>query len=461
MWEAIVRVLKRSPLNLVHLLASLFRGRAHFKKSVASKWVFDPSSIPYQEQFTAYLREEKQSGRRLVLATASHRSTAEAIAEHCGLFDLVIATDAATNLKGRNKLSAIRTLVGDHFVYAGDSAADLPIWEAADAAVLVNVRPSLTDRVKAETPIEVEFRDAQPGIRTWTRALRLHQWLKNLLIFVPLLTTFSFQSSHELQAAFLAFFSFSLVASATYLFNDLWDLDSDRAHPRKRLRPLASAQVSIISAILAALGLLLLGFLIAFSISASFALMLTLYMTVTVSYSWMLKRYVLIDVIVLSILFTLRILAGSVAIQVPVTTWLLAFSIFVFLSLALVKRCSELVSLSASQATAASGRDYQVSDLVVLWPLGASAAMAAVVVFGLFINAPDTVSRYASPQFLWLAAIALIYWLSRLWLKTARGEMHDDPIIYTMKDRASIVVISAMVLVAVTARFVDSSAWFR
>jgi 4-hydroxybenzoate polyprenyltransferase len=253
----------------------------------------------------------------------------------------------------------------------------------------------------------------------------------------------------------LAFLAFSFAASATYVVNDLWDLESDRAHPRKRLRPFASARLPILHGLAVAAGALLLAFVLAFVVSTSFFLMLLLYLALTSAYSWALKEYVLIDVLMLSLLYTLRILAGSVAVGIATSSWLLAFSVFMFLSLALVKRCAELVSLGESGAEATRGRDYRVTDLVVLWPLGVGAALSAVVVFGLFVSAPETQSRYGTPAMLWLVAIGLIYWLARLWVKTSRGEMHDDPVVYAIKDRGSRVTLFVMIVVMLAAHFLN------
>jgi 4-hydroxybenzoate polyprenyltransferase len=251
----------------------------------------------------------------------------------------------------------------------------------------------------------------------------------------------------------LAFLAFSLTASATYLVNDLWDLGSDRAHPRKRLRPFACARLPIIQGVPVAATLLALALVLGWYISVAFVGILIAYLIMTSIYSALLKDKVLVDVVMLSVLYTIRILAGAVAIGVLPSEWLLAFSVFIFLSLALVKRCSELVSLRSQGKVSTLGRDYWVDDLVVLWPMGVAAAMSSVVVFGLFINSAETHVRYSSPALLWLVAIVLTYWLGRLWIKTARGEMHDDPVIFAAKDQGSQVAIFVMVMIAVLSRF--------
>lgn len=451
--ESLIKLVRQSPFNLLRLLSWLLNGRAGFKQKVADRVIISAGHLPYCEPLLEYLRSEKGKGRRIALATAAHQSIASGVSAHLGIFDEVLSTQAGHNLKGKVKLEAIRQRFGHEFVYAGDSQADIPIWKAAKAAILVGVSPAIAAAVRQEVPIEQVFPKANVGPAVWLRALRVHQWLKNLLVFVPLLTGFSFMEMDKLANTIVAFLSFSFAASATYVVNDLWDLENDRAHPRKRLRPFACAQIPILHGLAVAAAMLVIAFVLAFAVSKGFFLMLFVYLFLTSAYSWVLKEIVLVDVLMLSILYTLRILAGSVAIGVATSTWLLAFSVFMFLSLALVKRCAELLSLVQNGAASTRGRDYQVSDLVVLWPLGVGAALSAVVVFGLFISAPETHARYASPQLLWLVAIGLVYWLARLWIKTSRGEMHDDPVIYAIKDRGSRVAVMAMIITTVIAHF--------
>ncbi|MBD9354464.1 UbiA family prenyltransferase [Methylomonas albis] len=451
--ESVITVCKRQPMAIFKLPIWLLKGRAAFKARVANAASLTVESLPYRSDLLEYLRAEKRRGRRLVLATAAHIDIADAVAQHLNLFDQVLASDEDINLKGANKLEAIRQAVGPNFVYAGDSKADLPIWQAAQAAILVNTSKAVAKTVRQNTPVEQEFAAKANQLRLWLRALRVHQWLKNLLIFVPLLTAFSFQDFDKLSAAILGFFAFSLAASATYMGNDLWDLDSDRNHPRKKFRPFASAELPILKGLGAAFGLLALGLVLAFNVSQAFLGMLLLYLTVTTTYTWWLKTYVLVDVMVLSLLYTLRIIAGSVAASVNTSSWLLAFSVFIFFSLALVKRCSELVVLQQKGRDTTHGRDYRTADLAVLWPLGVSSALCAVVVFGLFISAAETQARYLNPQILWFVAIGLIYWLARLWIKTARGEMHDDPLVFAVRDNGSRITILLMLMTVLAAHF--------
>lgn len=452
--ESVVKLVKQSPWNLVRLAMLLPKGKAVFKCFVAANTTFSAATLPYREPLLHYLRNERGGGRRLILATASQITIAEGVSAHLGIFDEVIATETV-NLKGRNKLDAIRKTVGEDFAYAGDSAADLPIWESAKAAILVGTSDTVSAAVRRVLPVEAEFPRAPVQLRTWAKALRMHQWAKNLLIFVPVLTAFSFLDVAKLIDSVVAFLAFSFVASATYVVNDLWDLESDRIHPRKRRRPLASAEMPIVSALAISVVCLATGFVLAGMLSVHFVLMLALYLLGTISYTSILKQYVLVDVIVLSLLYTLRIVAGTVAIGVATSTWLLAFSLFLFLSLALVKRCSELVALEKAGGATTSGRDYRVTDLTVLWPIGVGTAMSSVVVFGLFISSPATAARYGTPLALWLVALGLVYWLSRLWIKTARGEMYDDPIVYAIQDRVSRIVVFFMTFTMIAAHYFE------
>lgn len=453
--ESVIKLIKQAPLTLLRLPLWVLKGRASFKESVASHVNISAEHLPYRESLLAYLHSEKEKGRQIILATAAHKSIAEGVSTYLGIFEEVFSTDSNRNLKGKIKLETIQERFGKKFVYAGDSRADLPIWKAAEAAILVGVTPDIAKAIHGDVPVEQEFPREDVGFTVWLRALRIHQWLKNLLLFVPLLTAFSFLETENLITMIIAFLAFSFAASATYIMNDLWDLENDRAHPRKRLRPFASAKLPILQGLVVAATVLVIAFVMASAVSKGFFLMLLLYLVFTSAYSLVLKEYVLIDVLMLSLLYTWRILAGSVAIEITTSYWLLTFSAFMFLSLALVKRCAELVPLDQKGTGATQGRDYRVTDLVVLWPLGVGAALSAVVVFGLFISAPETQSRYATPNLLWIVAVGLVYWLARLWIKTSRGEMYDDPIVYAIKDHGSRVTIIAIITIMLAAHFLS------
>ncbi|WP_423394297.1 UbiA family prenyltransferase [Burkholderia sp. LMG 21824] len=454
--ESVICVIKRQPANLLRLPLWLAGGRAAFKGKVAEQADLRAETLPYRKPLVDYLARERESGRRIVLATAAHRSIAEQVDTHLGLFDLVIATSGDTNMKGVAKLACIREQLGEDFVYAGDSKADMPIWAGAKGAILAGVAPNVATDVRNSVPVEREFENERAGLSTWCKALRVHQWLKNLLLFVPLLTAFAFFDADKVTTLALAFLAMSLGASATYICNDLWDLDNDRRHPRKRNRAFASGALSIMQGLGGAALLLAVAFALAFAVSTGFAAMFALYLVLTTAYSWRLKSVVLLDVVVLSLLYTHRIVAGAIAADILVSRWLLAFSVLAFLSLALVKRCSELVLLRQSDKHVSAGRDYRVGDLEVLWPFGIGASLAAVVVFGLFISAPETAARYTIPHLLWLVQIGLIYLFGRLWIATVRGAMHDDPIVHILENRGSFGMLCVMVALVLAAHFVPA-----
>ena len=451
--ECALRLLWRQPWMLLAMIYWLFGGKAALKAHIAERVTLNVALLPYSEAFVDWLRAQSAAGRRLVLASAGNERTVNAVAAHFGLFCDVLASNAQHNLAGTAKLRAIRLHAGDEpFVYAGNGPVDLEVWGGGAAAVLVNPSRGLEAAARAVTTVEAVFETRRRGVGVWLRAIRLHQWLKNLLIGVPLITAFRLQDIDAWIAATLAFVAFGLVASATYLFNDLGDLDADRRHPRKRSRPLAAGDVSLLAAIVAAIGMLLAGLALAAWVSLSFLLVLAAYLVTTVAYSLHLKRLMLMDVLCLAGLYTLRIVAGAVAIGVELSNWLLAFSMFLFLSLALVKRCAELVSLQSVDRPAVPGRDYRAADLPVFLAMGVASGFMSVLVLALFIDIATTVAQYAHARWLWLLCPVMLYWVGRLWVKTTRGEMHDDPIVYSLRDRASWLCLVALAGIAWAAR---------
>ncbi|TNC82675.1 MAG: UbiA family prenyltransferase [Oleiphilus sp.] len=452
--EAILLLIKARLLYLFALPFWLLSGKSRFKSEINARISIPVELLNYNQELIQYLKDQKQKGRRIVLATASHIDVAKRVAEHLQLFDQVLASDDKRNLKGKTKLAEIQKTLGPAFSYAGDANADIPIWNAATSVILVDTSAKIEQRYRHDNKLELSIRHPSTSLKEWIKAFRVHQWVKNALVFVPLIMLFAFETSMILNTC-LAALAFSLLASATYLFNDLFDLFSDRAHRTKQYRPLPAGRISIEQAIMAMLGMGFLSLIIALQVNTLFLLILLTYLVMTVSYSLILKRYVLLDTIMLSLLYTIRIVAGSAAIGTATSEWLLAFSVFMFLSLALVKRCSELVVLKASEKESSRGRDYRVSDLAVLWPLGVGSAITSVAIFCQYISNPAIQVRYSSPGLLWLAAPALIYWLSRLWIKTSRGEMHDDPIVYAFSNKGSLYTIMFVLLVVILAHLLD------
>lgn len=286
------------------------------------------------------------------------------------------------------------------------------------------------------------------------RALRVYQWTKNLLVFVPLLTSFQFSQAEDIIACVQAFVAFSLCASATYILNDFFDLESDRLHPRKKTRPLASGKLKISHGLIASFVLMAAGLAAGAFTSTALLLVLIAYVATTIAYSVHLKGFVLLDVIVLAGLYAIRLFAGAVAISVEISVWLFAFAFFLFVSLALIKRCAELVMFEAQGVDAKRGRDYRVTDLRILWPLGIAMGVSSIVVFAFYLNSPEVSGRYGRPEALWVVPVALLYWLGRMWIKTSRGEMTDDPLIFALRNRGSLIAIGAMLAATLAAYFI-------
>jgi 4-hydroxybenzoate polyprenyltransferase/phosphoserine phosphatase len=451
LFESFLLSIKRNPFSLFRWLICLVRGKAHLKSELAKQVNIAPHRLPYQTQLLDFLMAEAVKGRPVYLATASDRKYADEIARHLdGIFCGVLASDGSTNLKGGEKLSAILRLCKDSpFDYAGNSAADLPIWRRARNAVLVNPsRPLVLNRRVPN--VSRVFEDRTNRSHALLKMIRPHQWLKNLLLFVPLLTGHVW-SIAALGVTFCGFLAFSLIASGTYVLNDMFDVDSDRTHPDKCTRPFAAGTVSPVAGLFLSGMLLSVGFTLGYLLGLPFALVLLGYLCVTIAYSIQLKQYVLIDILVLAGLYTIRLFAGAVPVRIELSFWLVAFSIFVFFSLALVKRCAELKTLGQIGIRSTSGRDYQSTDLPILMAMGIASGYAAVLVLALFINSPDVAQRYAHPQVLWLVCPLLFYWISRLWIKTGRDEMRDDPIIFTVMDRGSRYIVGAIILAVIVA----------
>lgn len=453
--ESAIALLKANPLYLFLFPVWLLQGKAHLKRQIAERARLNAECLPYHAEFLAFLREQHRTGRRLVLASASDERLAMQVARHLGLFGEVIASDGVNNLSGQRKCEALRTRFGAAgFAYAGNGKVDLPVWAGAGGCVVVNASPRLAARAsRTAPPLRVFARDAGAGarVRAFLEAIRVHQWVKNLLVFVPLLTAHQLADVVVLSSAALAFVAFSLCSSSVYLLNDLLDLEADRQHPTKRNRPFASGELSLLTGMVAIPLLLLASIGLALLLPADFLLALLAYFALTLAYSFHLKQVVLLDVVVLAILYTTRIIAGAVAIAVPVSPWLLAFSMFLFLSLALVKRFAELRALRVANKQNAKGRGYSAGDLEQLASLGAASGYVSVMVLALYINSHEVTVLYKNPAALWLICPVILYWVSRVWLLAHRGQMHQDPIVFAIKDRGSYAVaafIGAAMLLA-------------
>lgn len=448
--DGICLFVRRRPLEFWRLGVWVTGGKAHLKKEVASRAEVDASRLPYNRQVLRFLQEQRQEGRRVYLATGADGQLAERVAAHLGIFDGVLATDGRTNLTRERKLERLKELFGE-FDYIGNSGADLTLLAHAQQAMIAN--PTWGLRLGLRTRkirVARSFTDQQPLSRAMFKALRVHQWAKNVLIFLPLLLSHRVERS-SLLVAVAAFFCFSFMASANYVVNDLLDIESDRRHPSKRFRPFASGDLPVASGLALAGGLVAVALSMLPWLSAGFAFWLATYVVATTAYSLYLKRIAVVDVLLLSGLYTLRMLAGSVVTGTEISPWLAGFSTFLFLSLAMVKRFSELENLRERGGTGTHGRGYLVTDLEQVRTFGTASAYAAVVVLMLYIARPDVTELYRHAGRLWLTVPLLLYWLTRIWLLAARGEVDDDPVIYAMRDRVSLGIAAGVLVVAVLA----------
>ena len=448
--EALVRVLLRKPWFILILPFWLFQGRHVLKYKVAELCDIDVSNIPLRQEVLEYALAEKSRGARLYLVTAACERHARQIAEHLDFFDEIFHSTSEKNLKGETKAAMLAEKFGKGgFSYIGDSHADLPVWKEAGSAIVVGGSSDFFASVQRINPKSTHLSPKKTTLKDWLKLIRVHQWAKNLIIFVPLVTAHQFFNPSYLAASLAAFFSLSFVASATYILNDLIDLDHDRAHKTKKHRPLASGAVVIPSGV--ALGVLIFvaGVLIAAFLPITFWLCLAIYVAATLSYSFYLKKVALIDAILLAGLYTLRLLIGHAATGVPISVWLLAFSIFLFFSLALVKR---FVEISESKAIAVHsapirGRGYCAEDYWLVGALGVACGALSVLVLILYVNSPEVRILYSSPILLMLLAPIFLYWIGRVWLLAARGRMNEDPVLFALRDKASYAVGLATIMV--------------
>lgn len=437
--EAALRALRDQPLALLRIPAWLARGKAALKKNLAALSCFDAATLPYQQEFLSWLQQQHASGRPLILCTASDQSMANAVAAHLGIFSDVMASDGVLNLAGKNKAAALAARFGvGGFDYAGNAQPDLAVWQLARRAVVVNASASLTKAAALCCEVERTFPAPAAGLPVWRRSLRVHQWMKNCLLFVPMLAAHQSPDWHNISALLLAFVAFSLCASAVYIGNDLIDLDSDRQHPRKRTRPFAAGSLPVVSGVLLAPLLLTGGLWMAAQVGPLFLNWLLFYFVLTCAYSLGLKRLVLLDCLALAMLYTIRIIAGAAAAGLPLSFWLLAFSVFLFLSLAFVKRYAELEVQILQGRHKTHGRGYTTSDAPLVQTLGVTSGYAAVLVLALYLNSDAVVKLYRTPEVVWGAVPVMLFWVSWMWMQAHRGNMHDDPLVFALKDRASL-----------------------
>lgn len=442
--ESLLILLKMQPLYLFLLPIWLIRGRACLKSEIARRVKIRDAVFPFEEAVVQYLRQEK-SRRKILLVTGSHQSLAEAVAAQTGLFDEVYGSDHKINLTGERKRDLLIDRYGMHgFDYIGDDKADLAVWPAAGEALVVSTDTGIASQ--AGIPFAKVFIRPQVTLRDVLGLLRVHQWSKNALILVPYFLDQRVTDTQALFTSLLAVLTMSLLASMTYIVNDMLDLQADRRNATKAKRVLPSGKVSLQFGFFTMGVLALCILLLMFWLPPLFNLVLLLYLVLTLSYSLYLKQLAIIDVGLIAALHTLRVIGGTVVLQTEWSFWLLAFSMFFFISMALAKRVVELINLRNTGRQWANGRGYRISDIPVLLSSGVCTGYISVLVVALYINSEKVLQMYEQPEALWVVCPALMYWVGRVWLKTARGEMHEDPILFAVHDRASLYVLALLVL---------------
>jgi 4-hydroxybenzoate polyprenyltransferase len=443
--------LGRDPWRVLKLFSAVWRGKAALKAEIAAKTDIDVSHLPYDEDVVSIIRQRRAEGSQVYLASASNERYVQAVADHLGLFDGWFASNDRENLSSGLKARRLVETFGEGgFDYVGNSRADLAVWNVADRCISVRASPGVRSKLREMDPDAIVL-ETRHGSRRWTKLLRVHQWVKNALVFVPLVTAHRFDLL-AVSEAIGAFMAFSLAASAIYILNDLVDLDSDRKHPSKRLRPLAAGTFAITRAMALIPVLLLVGFTIALVVSPAFAVVLLTYISLTTAYTFVLKRKMLVDVLALASLYTIRVYGGAMAISVPMSEWLLAFSMFIFTALALIKRYIELAARIDKDLSDPTNRNYRKSDVDIVAAFAAASGFNAVTIFALYISSDAVRPLYRHPEALWLICPILMYWLSRALLMAHRRLMDDDPVIFALRDRNSYIALGLIGLILIGAR---------
>jgi 4-hydroxybenzoate polyprenyltransferase len=451
--EALIGVGLRRPSALPGTIMALLQGRPALKDHVAKLGFYSGEVLPLRPELLSWLEAEKGSGRELHLATAADQTVADTVAKRVGLFTSAIGSCNGVNLKGRNKLAALKAKFPDGFAYAGNDRADLEVWPGASSMVLVGVDASTRRKaLRFGLPVEREFPKDDVSLKTWLKAGRLHQWSKNILLFVPLLLAHKYADVSAIVTVALGFSALGCVASGTYLINDLSDLDADRVHKTKRNRPLASGAISAASGFAAAVILIVGGLSAAYMVRPAFAAAVGVYVGVTLAYSMHLKKLAMLDVFVLGVLYTLRIFMGMVLIKAAPSPWLLSFAMFFFFSLSMAKRHVEIVRAAETGLTGGDktggqtegfikGRGYKASDAPLSLSFGVASSLAAILVLFLYVvHEAFPAGAYRHPQWLWIIGFLVFLWTSRIWLLSHRGELDDDPVAFAVKDGPSLLI---------------------
>ena len=442
--ESAFAFIAERPSRIVPLVAALLRGKAELKDLIATETSIDPASLPYDARVLDLIGQARAEGRKIYLASASSERYVEAVADHLGIFDGYFGSTKTNNLSSKAKAARLTDEFGHaNFDYIGNGPADIEVWRNARKRIAVDAPNSVERRLLELDPTALIFRKDAARLHDWLRLLRLHQWTKNALVFIPLVTAHAFQATSFLNAI-AAFLAFSLAASSLYLLNDLVDLEADRKHLTKKRRPLACGRIAVANAVFVAPVMLVAALLLGLTLGIWFSVTLVTYVILSATYTFVLKRKMLVDVVTLASLYTIRVVGGAFAIGVPISEWLLAFSMFLFLSLALVKRYTELAGRLDANLPNPTNRNYRTSDLPVIAALSASSAFNAITVFILYISSSNVKVLYARPEGLWLICPVLMYWISRIIMLAHRRQLNDDPVVFALKDRNSLYAVGAI-----------------
>lgn len=448
LYEGVLALVRIKPFMLFLLPFWLIKGVAHLKSKVAENSVLDVTTLPYNLPFIDWLKKEKATGKKIVLCTAANKRVALAVSEHFKIFDDVIASNETINVKGTNKRILLDKKFGKRgYDYAGNSGVDLKVWAGARKAIVVNASRNVYLKAKKTATVSKTFSPQDITISSWFKMLRVHHWLKNMLLFVPLLTAHQFNNIQHLSTLTLSFISFSLCASSVYIINDLLDLESDRRHTQKRNRPFASGKIPIKIGLILFPQLVFISLILAWTIGLVFFVLLILYIFLSIIYSFLIKKIIILDCLALAILFTLRIFAGASVVSIKISFWLFIFSVFIFLSLAFVKRYVEIHNQKKHSKIFLHGRGYLATDAPLIQTLGIASGYSGMVVFALYLSSEKVITLYSQPELLWFALLLLIFWINWIWIKAHRGEVHDDPIMFAIQDKISLLVISLIFIV--------------
>ena len=450
--DSLLLLARTHPLRLFRLPGKVLHGKAAFKAYVTENVTLDVAHLPYNRRLLQFLEREHGRGRALYLATGADSRLAHRVADHVGIFEGVLGSDGARNLTGSIKLESLEKRFGvGEFAYIGNDTPDLPVMAAAAEWMVANPSAGLRAKMRARGLVPSQsFEERSSPWRSLLKALRPHQWAKNLLVLLPPLLAHN-HSVHMLASVLLAFLCFCATASGAYLINDLLDIEPDRRSAKKRGRPFASGDLAPATGLVLVPLLFTASFAAARLLPAAFSFWLLVYLVSTLAYSLYLKRIALVDVVALSGLYTLRLIAGGAATYTAISRGLAGFAIFLFLSLAIVKRFAELENLRITGMQLKNGRGYLMTDIEQIRSFGTASAFAAVVVFANYISGPDVTALYHHSHRLWLIVPCLVLWLCRVWLLASRGELDEDPVAFALTDAASLVIGAAVVLIVLLA----------